>query len=158
MKSWAGDISREHAQTLCVMVCPLVLHVPLTPRLRLQHLDPFPMLSDRPPTQLGHWSASHSLTDSRMFLLSFFTWYSQFSLFTFWPPTFVPGFGLAYPTCVLCLWQLYICWHGGNSSAWSLRITIVSGMFPVTSFPWICYRTEDYHCVSVSHLFSLPLP
>ena len=29
----------------------------------------------------------------------------------------------------------------------------MSGMFPVASFPCICYRTEDYHCVSVSHLF-----
>ena len=34
----------------------------------------------------------------------------------------------------------------------------MSGMFPVASFPCICYRTEDYHCVSVSvsHLFGLP--
>ena len=32
----------------------------------------------------------------------------------------------------------------------------MSGMFPVTSFPCICYRTEYYHCVSVSHLFSSP--
>ena len=32
----------------------------------------------------------------------------------------------------------------------------MSGMFPVTSFPCICYRTEDYHCVSVSHLFGSP--
>ena len=38
-----------------------------------------------------------------------------------------------------------------------LRITTVSGMFPVVSFPCTCYRTEDYHCVSVSHLFSSPL-
>ena len=30
-------------------------------------------------------------------------------------------------------------------------------MFPVTSFPRICYRTEDYHCVSVSYLFGSPL-
>ena len=32
-------------------------------------------------------------------------------------------------------------------------------MFPVASFPCICYRTEDYHCVSVSVscLFSSPL-
>ena len=29
-------------------------------------------------------------------------------------------------------------------------------MFPVASFPCICYRTEDYHCVSVSHLFGSP--
>ena len=33
----------------------------------------------------------------------------------------------------------------------------MSGMFPVASFPCICYRTEDYHCVSVSRLFSSPL-
>ena len=33
----------------------------------------------------------------------------------------------------------------------------MSGMFPVASFPCICYRTEDYHCVSVSYLFGLPL-
>ena len=39
----------------------------------------------------------------------------------------------------------------------TLRITTVSGMFPVVSFPCTCYRTEDYHCVSVSYLFSLPL-
>ena len=32
----------------------------------------------------------------------------------------------------------------------------MSGMFPVASFPCICYRTEDYHCVSVSHLFGSP--
>ena len=31
----------------------------------------------------------------------------------------------------------------------------MSGMFPVVSFLCICYRTEDYHCVSVSHLFRL---
>ena len=47
---------------------------------------------------------SFSLTDSRMFLLSFFTWYSQFSLFTFRPPTFIPDFGLMYPTFGLHLW------------------------------------------------------
>ena len=29
-------------------------------------------------------------------------------------------------------------------------------MFPVTSFPCIYYRTEDYHCVSMSHLFGSP--
>ena len=34
----------------------------------------------------------------------------------------------------------------------------MSGMFPVASFPCICYRTEDYHCVSVSRLFGSPLP
>ena len=33
----------------------------------------------------------------------------------------------------------------------------MSGMFPVASFPSICYRTEDYHCVSVSCLFGSPL-
>ena len=33
----------------------------------------------------------------------------------------------------------------------------MSGMFPVASFPCICYRTEDYHCVSVSRLFGSPL-
>ena len=33
----------------------------------------------------------------------------------------------------------------------------MSGIFPVISFQCICYRTEDYHCVSVSHLFGLPL-
>ena len=33
----------------------------------------------------------------------------------------------------------------------------MSGMFPVASFPSICYRTEDYHCVSVSRLFGSPL-
>ena len=32
----------------------------------------------------------------------------------------------------------------------------MSGMSPVASFPCICYRTEDYHCVSVSHLFGSP--
>ena len=51
----------------------------------------------------------------------------------------------------------FSCWHGGNSSAWSLIITTVSGMFPAVSFPCLCYRTEDYHCVSVSHLFGSPL-
>ena len=50
---------------------------------------------------------SFSLMDSHMFLLSFFSWYSQFSLFTFWPLTFVPDFGLVYPTFGLHLWQLY---------------------------------------------------
>ena len=43
------------------MVHPLALLVPLKPRLCLQWLDSFLMLSDRPPTQLGHWSTSHSL-------------------------------------------------------------------------------------------------
>ena len=100
---------------------------------------------------------SFLLMDSHMLLLSFFTWYFRFSLFTFRPPTFVPDFGLMYLTFRLRLWQLYSCWQGGNSSAWSLRITTVSGMFPVASFSCICYRTEDYHCVSVSHLFSSPL-
>ena len=33
----------------------------------------------------------------------------------------------------------------------------MSGMFPVASFPCMCYRTEDYHCVSVSRLFGSPL-
>ena len=34
---------------------------PNKPHLLLWQLDSFPMLSDWPPTQLGHWSASHSL-------------------------------------------------------------------------------------------------
>ena len=34
----------------------------------------------------------------------------------------------------LCPWQLYSHWHSGNSSAWSLRITTVSGMFPCHLF------------------------
>ena len=33
----------------------------------------------------------------------------------------------------------------------------MSGMFPVVSFPCMHYRTEDYYCVSVSHLFGSPL-
>ena len=33
----------------------------------------------------------------------------------------------------------------------------MSGMFPVASFPCICNRIEDYHCVSVSCLFGSPL-
>ena len=48
-------------------------------------------------------SVSFSLTDSRMLLLSFFTWYSQFSLITLRTPTSVPDFGLAYPTFEPCL-------------------------------------------------------
>ena len=47
-----------------VMVHPSVLHVPLKPRLCLQRLNPFPMLSDRPLTQLGHRSPSHSLSQT----------------------------------------------------------------------------------------------
>ena len=45
-----------------VMVRPPVLHIPPKPSLHLQQLNPFPTLLDWPPTQLGHWSASHSLS------------------------------------------------------------------------------------------------
>ena len=55
----------------------------------------------------------------------------------------------------LDLWVLPLCQVCSLSSifhvyAIELRITTVSGMFPVISFPCICYRTENYHCVSVS--------
>ena len=101
---------------------------------------------------------SHRLLyDSRIFLLSFFTWYSQFPLSTFRSLTFIPDFSFMYPTFRLHLWHLYSCWYGGNSSAWSLRITTVSGMFPVISFPCISYRTEDYHCVSVISIWLTPV-
>ena len=56
----------------------------------------------------------------------------------------------------LCQWAICHGWHSQDSSAWSLRITTVSGMFPVDSMYRTCYRSEDYiyHCVSdsVSHL------
>ena len=45
-----------------VMVCPPVLHVPPNPCFCLRQLNPFLTLSDRPPTPLGCWSASHSLS------------------------------------------------------------------------------------------------
>ena len=45
-----------------VMVYPPVLHVPPNPRSHLQRPNPFPTLSDRPPTPLGRRSASHSLS------------------------------------------------------------------------------------------------
>ena len=92
-----------------------------------------------------------------MFLLSSFTWYPQFSLFTFRSPTSVPDFGLMYLTFGLCLWQLYSCWHGGNSSAWSLRITTVSGMFPVTSFPCIYYSWGLPLCQCVTSIRLAPV-
>ena len=44
-----------------VMVHPSILHVPPKPSLHLQQLDSFLMLSDRPLTQLGRRSTSHSL-------------------------------------------------------------------------------------------------
>ena len=47
-----------------VMVYPPVLHVPLDPRSHLRWPDPFPTLSDRPPTPLGRQSASHSLSQT----------------------------------------------------------------------------------------------
>ena len=47
-----------------VMVHPPVLHVPPKLCLCLQRLDPFPMLSDQPLIQLGHWSTSHSLSQT----------------------------------------------------------------------------------------------
>ena len=91
-----------------------------------------------------------------MVLLSSFTRYSQFSLFTFWSLTSVPDFGLTYPTFRLHLWQLHSCWHGGNSSACSLRITTVSGMFPVASFPciYVCIIELRIMTVSVCHICS----
>ena len=85
--------------------------------------DVFGLTSNPTGSSVSFW---FFLTDSRMFLLSSFTWYSRFSLFTFRSPTSIPDFGLTYLTFGLCLWQLYSCWHGGNSSAWSLRITTVS--------------------------------
>ena len=45
-----------------VMVRPLVLHVLPKPSLHVWWLDPFLTLSDWPPTQLGHWPASRSLS------------------------------------------------------------------------------------------------
>ena len=107
-----------------------------------------------------HWVVSLLLILShRLSYVSIILLYLILSilLLYIWPLTFIPDFGLTYLTFGLRLWQLYSCWHSGNSSAWSLRITTVSGMFPITSFPCICYRTEDYHCVSVSHLFGSPL-
>ena len=43
------------------MVRPSVLHVPPKPCLHLRQLNSFLTLSDRPPTQLGRQSTSHSL-------------------------------------------------------------------------------------------------
>ena len=45
-----------------VMVCPPILHTPPRPRSRLRWSDPFLTLSDRPPTPLGRWPTSHSLS------------------------------------------------------------------------------------------------
>ena len=77
--------------------------------------DVFRLTSNPTVSSVSFW---FFLTDSHMFLLSSFTWYSQFSLFTFRSPTSIPDFGLTYPTFRLRLWQLYSCRHGGNSSAW----------------------------------------
>ena len=51
---------------------------------------------------------------------------------------------------------VYSCWHSGNPSAWSLRITTVSGMFPVVYFPCICYRCKVHNshcCICSSGIF-----
>ena len=56
-----------------VMVCPLALHTPPSPHSRLRQSDPFPTLLDRPPTPLSCRPTSHSLSQTRMFLLAFFT-------------------------------------------------------------------------------------
>ena len=45
-----------------VMVHPLTLHVLPKPHLPLWQLGLFPNLSDQPPTPLGHWPTSHSLS------------------------------------------------------------------------------------------------
>ena len=65
-------------------------------------------------------------------------------------PTLDLDFSYVSPFLDSDLNHIYSCWHSGNSSPWSLRITTVSGMFPCHLLPCICYRTEDYHCVSVS--------
>ena len=52
------------AQNVHVMVCSPILHIALNPRSRLRWLDPFPTLSDRPPTPLGRRPPSHSLSQT----------------------------------------------------------------------------------------------
>ena len=75
-----------------------------------------------PPGSLAYFS--FSLMDSHMFLLSFFTWYSQFPLSTFQSLAFNPDFGFVFLTFGLCPWQLYSCWHSGNSQfgLWGLPL------------------------------------
>ena len=45
-----------------VMVCSPILHIAPNPHSHLRWVNPFPTLSDRPPTPLGHQPASHSLS------------------------------------------------------------------------------------------------
>ena len=59
-KKRAHGLDPKRAQA--VMVCPPILHTPPRPRSRLRWSDPFPTLSDRPPTPLGRRPTSHSLS------------------------------------------------------------------------------------------------
>ena len=58
----SDNLAAACCTVLSVMVCSPILHIALNPRSRLQWLNPFPMLSDRPPTPLGRRPASHSLS------------------------------------------------------------------------------------------------
>ena len=80
------------------MVHPLTLHVLPKPHLPLQWLGPFLNLSDQPPTPLGHWPISHSLSQTLVcsYYLSLLDTLNFPSLHL--SLAFNPDFSFAFPT------------------------------------------------------------